>query len=156
MLVFQFERTMKQTTLSKRLIHMPRSREQDRKSSLQTVSNAGMQVETKLSDITFRYNALEHLTRFLCLALHTLFLLAFLFLLSYAGSSLPNSVADILLPEKVTLQSNMMLKNCCNSLCFYYGLGGLTWLFFSPPCSTLCATEWRHFLTVRCPNNFRT
>lgn len=125
--MFQFERTMKQMSLFKGLTCMSRSREQDRKYSLQIVSNAGMQMETKLSDIT---PALEHLTDFLCLALQTLFLLAFLFLLSYAGSCLPNSVVDILLPETGTLQSNiMMLTNHCNSWCFY-GLGGLTWLVF--------------------------
>lgn len=130
MLVFQFEIPMKQVSLPKGLIRMSRSREQDRKSSLQIMSNAGM---AKLSDIT---PALKPLTGFLCLALHILFLLAFLFLLSYAGSCLPNSVVDILLPETGTLQSKiMMLTNCCNSLSFYYGLGDLNWLvFFSLPC----------------------
>lgn len=134
-----WKKTMNQMSLSKGLTCTSRSREQDRKSSLQTVSKAGMQREAKLSDITL---ALEHLTGFLCLALQTLFLLAFLFLLSYAGSSLPNSVVDILLPETGILQSNIMiLTNRCNSLRFYYGFGGLIWLFFQ---STLCAEKWRH------------
>lgn len=70
------------------------------------MSNAGLQREAKLSDIT---PALEYPTGFFCLALQNPFLSAFLLLLSYAGSYVPNSIVGIPLPETGTVKSSVVM-----------------------------------------------
>ena len=144
-----WKKTESQLSSSKGTTWMSRSQEKHGKSSLQMVSNAGLQREAKLSNIT---PALEHLTGFLCLALQTPFLIAFLFLLSYAGSYVPNSIVGILLPETGTVESSVAMLTIAAANCIFNMV-----LEASPGCleSTLCTAKWRHCLTFRCPNNLQ-
>lgn len=146
-----WKKTVSQLSPFKGTTWVSRSREEQGKSSLQTVSNAGLQRQAKLSDIT---PALEYLTCFLCVALQPPFLIAFLFLLSYAGSCGPNSVAGIPLPETGTVESSvaMLAAAIAGAKCIFNIVSEA-----SPGCleSTLCAAKWRHCLTFRCPNHFQ-
>lgn len=93
---------------------MSRSREQDGKFSLQMVSKLELQREAKLSNITL---ALDYLTDFLCLALQISLLSTLLFLLSYAGSCVPNSVARILIPDAGTVKSYVATSTIAAASC---------------------------------------
>lgn len=93
---------------------MSGSREQDGKSSLQMVSKPELQREAKLFNITL---ALDYLTGFLCLSLQISLLSALLFLLSYAGSCVPNSIAGILLPDTRTVKSYVVMSTIAAASC---------------------------------------